>query len=888
VLAHHIHVRQQSASGPAASRETAEQQADTAAVAALAGGPIPAVGAAEGPLYFEAHWHQASLTGAMHQLGFSDQEAEDAYFGNWCRDLSQFLVPMAATTIGPQASFSLVNLLAMHHFGHGVTPAELGVYDPHQHIDNPAGTTDRDVLPSGVTIEGYGDQGHAAGPEDPTSLDPAYIRDQFAVSAAGVPAYMEASRQLVEHEALTAISLGRTREGMLHVGNFSHTMEDLFAHSNWVEIAVGRVVSEHVDLIPAGETRDDVQSRIDEHRPPIENYAADVAGVGGAARPILSTGTFSGGGAGNDTLISIKAEAQNLLRDREPFKEDGGGGEMYDFAIEVLQHAQESADEGVLGPMFTAVVEQAITNLGSLALGQLDALPGRARSALGDNVFGDIAAGAAELLSEGADAASQWAGDAWRSGLRDQLSSVVNGLGGAIGFAEMLVYLKGEANAIADAWKGLKDWVRELPEMLKEAILPQLVAAEREFKRQLRALLNAAYGRAVEVLIDELEGISPIVDAAETNVGVKEQHMRETLERELKPQMIAILTEVGGEEGARLAGQINAMTAEDVAAFASSDAFHRILEGLVADVGARARLQSSADSLSDTQNTVNQLGAVPDWAKAGASHSQTAKDHDDTALFGIAFACAQQADHMVLSDLQAAWMERGFIGPGAGMEGNFDSTPTGNEAEDARRQAFLKTRADGDYVVQHGRAENQDIGPRMAELAGAVEAIIHATPLLDPVLGGLAAVMRGNPTADAVRAELEATRARWETAARSGRFDDDVMAAVDRAVGSVARVLGTVGQTRRATTTTSTPTTPPSTTTTRARRRTRGTTTAAAARSRSAIRWTGWTPTAGRTPSHRTRASAPTAPIRPPSRSSRRSGCSSTTRTRTTGGTSSS
>jgi hypothetical protein len=96
-------------------------------------------------------------------------------------------------------------------------------------------------------------------------------------------------------------------------------------------------------------------------------------------------------------------------------------------------------------------------------------------------------------------------------------------------------------------------------------------------------------------------------------------------------------------------------------------------------------------------------------------------------------------------------------------------------------------------VVQHGRAENQDIGPRMAELAGAVEAIIHATPLLDPVLGGLAAVMRGNPTADAVRAELEATRARWETAARSGRFDDDVMAAVDRAVGSVARVLGTVG-----------------------------------------------------------------------------------------------
>ena len=443
--------------------------------------------------------------------------------------------------------------------------------------------------------------------------------------------------------------------------------------------------------------------------------------------------------------------------------------------------------------MFTAVVEQAITNLGSLALGELDALPGRARDALGDNIFGDIAAGAAELLSEGADAASQWAGDAWKSGLRDQLSTVVNGLGGAIGFAEMLVYLKGEANAIADAWKGLKDWVRELPDMLKEAILPQLVAAEREFKKQVRALLNAAYGRAVEVIIDQLEGIHPIVDAAETNVGVKEQHMREKLERELKPQMIAILTEVGGEEGAKLAGRINAMTAEDLAAFASSDAFHQILQGLAADVGARARLQSAADSMSDTQHTVNQLGNVPDWAKAGASHSQTAKDHDDTAFFGIAFACAQRADHMVLSDLQAAWMERGFIGPGAGMEGNFDATPTGSEAEDARRAAFLKTRGDGDFVVQHGRAENQDIGPRLAELAGALEAIVHAHPILDPVLGGRAAVMRGNPTADAVRAELEATRARWERTARSGELDDEVMASVDRAIGTVARLLGTVG-----------------------------------------------------------------------------------------------
>ena len=384
LLAHEAaHVRQQTAAGPTVSREAAEAQADHAAVAASIGAPIPALSAAEGPLYFEAKWHQASLTGAMKDLGFSDQEQQAAYFGNWCRDLSQALVPMASDTIGAQAAFQLVNLLAMYKFGHGVTPQQLGAYDPRQHIDNPAGTTDRDVLPGGVEIKGYGDQSQAgrAGRTRARSSRRT-SRTPFAVSAAGVPAYMESSRQYAEEEAILARStLGRTPEGMMHVGNFSHIVEDLFAHSNWIEIAVGRVVSENPDLIPPGDTHDDVQKRIDENKPPIENYAADVKDAAGNVRPILSTGTFTGGGAGNDTLISAKAEMQNLLRDREPFKEDGGGGEMYDFAIEVLKKAEASADDGSLGEIFTTIVEQAVSNLGNAA-------PRRARRAAGQGSRG--------------------------------------------------------------------------------------------------------------------------------------------------------------------------------------------------------------------------------------------------------------------------------------------------------------------------------------------------------------------------------------------------------------------------------------------------------------------------------------------------------------------
>ena len=790
LLAHEaVHVAQQRVAGPAVSREAAEAQADAAAVAVSLGGPLPALSAATGPLYFEARWHQASLTGALDELGFTDAEQEQAYFANWCRDLSQAFVPMARDSVGPAGAFQLVNLLAMHHFGHGVTPAQLGAYNPAEHIDNPAGTTDRDVMGGGVTISGYGADGTAAGP-DAAQLSPAEIANSFAVSATGVPEYIERSRRYIETEAQAATVAGRTPEGLFHAGNFSHTCEDLFAHSNWIEIAVGRVLSEDPGLLPAGDTRDEVRERLAAGRPPVENFAADVRDRAGEARPILSTGTFSGGGAGNDTLISIKAEAQNLLRDREPFKEDGGGGEMYDFAIEVLRNADASAEEGSLGPIFTEVVEQALGNLGSLATGVIAGLPGTARETLGDGVLGDLAVGAAELLNEGAAEVSDAAGEVWQAGLREAVSSAANTLGPVISLAEIAVYLKGGASSIADAWKALKDGVRELPAAIVAIVLPRLVAAEREFKSRLRALGNAAYGRAVELLVDALEGIAPVTDAAETNVEVKRQHWQEDLER-LRGEMAAMLEEVGGTDGAELAGRVRAMGTEETIGFAHSAAFEAVIAALVDDIATRVRLQAAASSLDDRANQVAQLDNVPAWARAGASHSQTAKDHDDSVFFGLAFTVARQADGMLLSELTAAWERAGYIGPADGLEDDFGAEPTGNAAEDARRAAFRETREAGAGVLEHGHAETQDIGPRLVALAEGLETIIEEHPVLDPVLSGLAWALRHNDDMAALEAELQATRARWEAAARSGEFDDAVMAAVDQALGQIARLAGT-------------------------------------------------------------------------------------------------
>ena len=64
----------------------------------------------------------------------------------------------------------------------------------------------------------------------------------FAVDAAGLPAYMDRSREYIKSEIDAAIAAGRTEAGLMHVGNFSHTVQDLFAHSNWIEIAVARVI----------------------------------------------------------------------------------------------------------------------------------------------------------------------------------------------------------------------------------------------------------------------------------------------------------------------------------------------------------------------------------------------------------------------------------------------------------------------------------------------------------------------------------------------------------------------------------------------------------------------------------------------------------------------
>jgi hypothetical protein len=804
LLAHEAaHVLQQQAAGPAVALARAEAQADEAAVAAVLGYPLPVLSPARGPLYFEARWHQAALTGAMEGAGFTEAEQREAYFANWCRDFSQALVPVLTTSIGPQAAFQLVNLIAMSKFGHGVTPAQLGAYDPRQHIDNPAATTDRDVVNRRLLIAGYPGldpvlrrqrSGRAAG-ADAELLSPARIAESFRVNAAGIPEYILRSRAYIHEEVDAALAAGRTREGLFHIGNFSHTTEDLFAHSNWIEMAVGRLLSERQVQLPEGETRDAVQARIEAGRPPVETFAAEVRDQAGNARPILSTGTFSGGGAGHDTLISLKSEAQNLVRDLEPFKEDEAAtGEFTDFVIEVLRNVDRASAEGSLGDIIVEVVEQATSGLGPVVAAIVDSLPGYARSIFGSGWLGDLAAGIAELLGDGAGTVADVAGDAWRAGLREAVRAAANSLGPVIRLAEVAQYLKRGVGAVAEAWRLLKEGVRALPDEIEALILPKLVEAEREFKRRLRALANAAYGRAVELMVDGLEGVAPISDAAETNVGVKLEHWRGEFET-LRRDMAQALERVGSDEARALAARVLMMTPAEAIGFAESAQFEAVLAGLTDDVVRRVR--GAATAMDDKGNQVAQLENVPAWARAGASHSQSAKDHDDSAFFGLGFALARHADGILVGLLQQAWAEAGFSGPAAGLASEFHADAAGqvtdrgiNAAERARREAFLATRARGEQVVQEGHAATQDLGPRLVALADALDSVIALHPALRPTLAGLTRLLRSSPDGRAVEALLVSARAAWEAQARSGAFDDATIALVDRALGRLARLVG--------------------------------------------------------------------------------------------------
>jgi hypothetical protein len=182
------------------------------------------------------------------------EERETIYFGNWLRDYSQLLDPkiVRATTmpknfpdvLSREALTRIVDILSIKRFSklrqrdpaaYTVTPQILGVYRPSEHIDNPR-TTDLNA-PDPTTRDA--DFEPAVLPGDPL------LEVDYATS---MKRYIARSLAFMENELQIAMRSPFSTSGLRAFGSALHVLEDFFAHSNFVELAL--IKNGHSAVLP--------------------------------------------------------------------------------------------------------------------------------------------------------------------------------------------------------------------------------------------------------------------------------------------------------------------------------------------------------------------------------------------------------------------------------------------------------------------------------------------------------------------------------------------------------------------------------------------------------------------------------------------------------------
>lgn len=195
--------------------------------------------------------HQ-NIENVLRPLGFKSVERDIIYFGNWMRDYSQLLDPKLVRAEHMPKSFpnvfsrkaltEVVDILSIRRFGHlrgvpglvNVTPEQLGVYRPSEHIDNPV------------------DAG--GGPAiNPAMRDPDFERWILPGDAmlevdpdTSMKRYIYRSVAAMRDKLSLALEQGRTADSLKAFGSALHILEDFFAHSNFIELSLIKVADKRV------------------------------------------------------------------------------------------------------------------------------------------------------------------------------------------------------------------------------------------------------------------------------------------------------------------------------------------------------------------------------------------------------------------------------------------------------------------------------------------------------------------------------------------------------------------------------------------------------------------------------------------------------------------
>jgi hypothetical protein len=288
---------------------------------------------------FEAAVHECIEYYALTRgdKALSRDEARAVYFGNWMRDFNQVLIPMVLSLANTSALvsplvtydnlFLLINSLAYVKFRQYLTPEQFGYYIPTEHIDNPAGLVKEfDLLPEQPTPSNPSLTPRSASAYQPRPAQLETRQEQvspfsvvsdgfpripsniFTYDQAAVMAFLARSSVHVEKRLELAVTRGRNPDGMMHCGAALHAVEDLFSHTNWIEIAVGKILMEEPTLLPD----------LAEAERKLFTYSPQ-AQVAGQPRSVLTSGSFISA----DTVISLHSELINLLAEGPaPFRTD--------------------------------------------------------------------------------------------------------------------------------------------------------------------------------------------------------------------------------------------------------------------------------------------------------------------------------------------------------------------------------------------------------------------------------------------------------------------------------------------------------------------------------------------------------------------------------------
>jgi hypothetical protein len=192
----------------------------------------------------QGHFSHEVIEAGLAALGFTEDERQTVYFGNWLRDYSQLLDPKIVRganmpkdfpdVLSRSALTRIVDVLAARKFNalrknnsadFTVTEEKLGVYRPSEHVDNPAVINPK--------------------PQDPKTRDadfePWVLPDDpllEVVYQSSMKRYLHNPLKVMRQELVHAMRLGRTPEGLQRLGAALHVLEDLFAHSNFVELSL--------------------------------------------------------------------------------------------------------------------------------------------------------------------------------------------------------------------------------------------------------------------------------------------------------------------------------------------------------------------------------------------------------------------------------------------------------------------------------------------------------------------------------------------------------------------------------------------------------------------------------------------------------------------------